>query len=104
MTIWSQFEGAIKSSAYTDRLADFIERFTRKLQLDIRAEDLRGVTEVLTCGADREVLRMLRSETALLAVLVRLKNEERKNTRKETAVNANADTEHESDGSLFDHP
>jgi hypothetical protein len=78
MNIWQQFEDAIKSAAYTGKLATFVQTLTQRLNIAIRAEDVESATAVLSSGDDRAILKTLREETTLLVLMVRLKNEDRK--------------------------
>jgi hypothetical protein len=102
--IWGQFEDNIRSAAYTSSLARFFESLCRKLGISIRADDTRTVTGVLTSGEDRSILRALRDETTELALLVRLKNDERKDAlKKERELdNDNSHLRGRDDSALFD--
>lgn len=64
----------------TSNLGTFINSASSKLGvLSLgRKEDLLALDEILNSGQDRAVLRLLREETALIVVKVRLLNEERK--------------------------
>lgn len=42
------------------------------------SDDLDILDSILNCGQDREILRVMREETALVVVKVRLLNEERR--------------------------
>lgn len=79
-SIWQQFEDNVRSAAYTSRLGAFYDAFCRKLAIALRADDVASVQAVLTSGQDRAILRLLRDETTLLVLLVRVANEERKAT------------------------
>jgi hypothetical protein len=81
--IWDQFGEAIKSSAYTDRLALFLERLTVKLAIEIVGKYTEGVASIVNCGEDRVVLTMLRTETTLLVIMCRLENEKRREAAKD---------------------
>lgn len=76
--IWGQFEDNIRSAAYTAQLSKFLEKITLRLNIDIRQEYVEQVAAVINCGEDRAVLKSLREETALLVLLVRAANEERR--------------------------
>lgn len=78
LTIWKQFEDAIKASAYTDSLATFIERLMRRLGAQIAAADTARLAAFLTESDSVGTLKLLRGESALLVLLVRVANEERK--------------------------
>jgi hypothetical protein len=77
-SIWQQFEDNIRSAAYTSRLARFVDEMTRKLSIQIRADDVANVQAVVASGDDRAILKLLRDETTLLVLYVRMRNEERK--------------------------
>ena len=77
-TIWNQFEDNIRSAAYTAQLSKFLEKITLRLHIAIRQEQVGGVAAVINGGEDRETLKMLREEAALLVLLVRVANEERR--------------------------
>lgn len=77
-SIWQQFEDNIRSAAYTSQLAAFYDKLSQRLGLNIRSEDVASVERVIGSGEDKAILKLLRDETTYLALLVRLKNEERK--------------------------
>ena len=80
-TIWEQFENEIRSAAYTGSLAKFINSLCSHLQVDLgRTEAERAVAqEILKSADDRAMLKMLREETTLLVLMVRVDNEEKRN-------------------------
>jgi hypothetical protein len=80
MTIWEQFENEIKSAAYTSSLAKFINSICSHLGAEIgRTDTERGVAnEILHSSNDRAMLKMLREETTLLVLMVRVDNEEKR--------------------------
>lgn len=80
MTIWEQFENEIRSAAYTSSLAKFINRICLRLGVSLgRNEEERGVAEKLIQTMDeRTALKMLREETTLLVLMVRVDNEEKR--------------------------
>ena len=51
-----------------------------RLGIDVAAKELAGVKSVIGSGEDRDVLGRLRNDTTYLVLLVRLRNEERKET------------------------
>lgn len=63
----------------TSNLGAFINSASSKLGvLSLgRKKDLPALDEILNSGRDRAVLRLLREETALIVVKIRLLNEER---------------------------
>lgn len=54
---------------------------TRKLAIQIRTDDVANVQAVTASGDDRAILKLLRDETTLLVLYVRMRNEERKAER-----------------------
>lgn len=80
MTIWNQFENEIRSAAYTGNLAKFVNTLCSRLRVDLgRTEAERGVAEtILKTADDRATLKMLREETTLLVLMVRVENEEKR--------------------------
>lgn len=76
--IWQQFEDNVRSAAYTSRLSVWYDTLCRKLSIEVRRDDTAAVQAVLQAGQDKAVLKALRDETALLVLLVRVANEERK--------------------------
>jgi len=79
MTIWQQFEDQVRSAAYTSRLGTFINMLCLKLQAGVgtRAEDREKVNGILNGGQDRALLKLIRDETTLLVLMVRIRNQER---------------------------
>ena len=83
--IWAQFEDNLRSAAYTAKLSIFLAKIIQRLGITIYVDDIEKVTAVIQCGDDKAVLKMLRDETALLVLLVRVANEERKEKAKKKA-------------------
>lgn len=81
LKVWDQFQERLAGEAMTTtRLGQYINSVCSKLgvgQLGSK-DDAGRIDEILNAGADRAVLRMMRDETALIVVKVRLLNEERK--------------------------
>jgi len=77
-TIWQQFEDNIRSAAYTSRLGVFLDVICRKLAVTLQTKHVAAVESVIASGQDRAALKLLRDETTLLVLLVRVANEERK--------------------------
>ena len=78
-TIWQQFEDQVRSAAYTSKLGTFVNSLCLKLTASIgrRAEERERANEILNCGQDRQLLKLLRDETTLLVLMVRVRNQER---------------------------
>lgn len=79
--IWEQFQNNIRSAAYTARAPEFLSKITQRLGIVFGAE-IESVTGIINAGHDRELLKMLREDTTLLVLLVRVANEERKEAYK----------------------
>lgn len=80
MSIWDQFENQVRSAAYTNNLGRFVNALCSKLQcLPGRNKDERDdALEILNSGNDRDLLKLLREETTLLVLMVRVANEQRR--------------------------
>lgn len=80
MTIWTQFENQVRSAAYTNNLAKFINQLCLKLNADVgRTAGDRAEVELITnSGKDREILKILRDETTLICLMVRVDNQEKR--------------------------
>lgn len=78
LNIWQQFEDNIRSAAYTARASDFLSRIKMRLGITIYSEDVEKIAGVIVAGEDRSLLRMLREDTTLLVLLVRVANEARR--------------------------
>lgn len=76
--IWQQFEDNVRSAAYTSSLSRFINSICKKLQIVIHKDHVASVDEIVSSGADREMLRVLRDETTTIVLMVRLENEARR--------------------------
>lgn len=80
MTIWQQYEDEIRAAAYTSSLAKFVNTLCFHLRADIgKNEKERAVAEdILRTADERQMLKMLREETTLLVLMVRVDNEEKR--------------------------
>lgn len=81
--IWEHFENALRSASYTDSLKVFLTNFQRRIPIDIQAKYNKEILSVVEAGEDDMVLNWLRTETTYLTMLVRLRNQERKESLKE---------------------
>ena len=77
MTIWEQFENEIRSAAYTSSLAKFINSICSRLRVNLgrRADERAEADEILRSADDRIMLKMLREETTMLVLMVRVERE-----------------------------
>jgi len=79
MVIWDQFQARLAGEAMaTSNLGQYVNSLCSKLGVTFRAYDVQPVDRVLSSGEDRAILRVMREETALVVVKVRLLNEARK--------------------------
>ena len=76
--IWDQFENAIRSASYTGSLKVFLTNFQRKIPIDLQAQFSKDILSIVDSGEDSMVLNWMRTETTYLTMLVRVKNQERK--------------------------
>lgn len=77
--IWRQFEDNVRSAAYTSNLGKFINSLCSNLSVEIRGvNDVELVNDALREGSDRTLLKLMREETTLLVLMVRLWNQERR--------------------------
>lgn len=78
-TIWQQFEDNVRSAAYTNNLGKFINLLCLNLGVKIRSgDDVELVNDALREGNDKVLLKLMREETTLLVLVVRLWNQERR--------------------------
>lgn len=76
--IWDHFENAIRSASYTGNLKGFLTLFQRRLPLDLQAQFAKDIKAVLESEQDEQILEWLRTESTYMMMLVRLKNQQRK--------------------------
>lgn len=76
--IWEHFENALRSASYTDSLKVFLTNFQKRIPVDIQAKYSKDILSVVNAGKDSEILNWLRTETTYLTIIIRLKNQERK--------------------------
>lgn len=96
-TIWQQFENEVRAAAYTSRLGKFINSLCRKLGVTLNA----SVEPILNSGQDRALLKLLRDETTLLVLMVRVRNEARRDEWEDRHAQREAE-EAALDGPLFE--
>lgn len=68
----------MRAAAYTSNLGKFVNSLCSKLQVQIGAEDSAEAESILNSGTDRALLKLLREETTLLVLMVRVANQERR--------------------------
>jgi len=91
--IWDHFENALKSASYTSNLKGFLERFQKRIPMRLERQYMKDVLSVVECGQDDLVMGWLRYESTYMMMLVRVKNQTRKDdyaammAEKEAALN-----------------
>lgn len=80
MSIWQQFEDRVRSAAYTNSLGKFVNSLCSSLQAapGANAEERVKLEAILNSGHDRELLKLLREQTTLIVLMVRVANQERR--------------------------
>lgn len=81
-SIWRQYEDQVRSAAYTTTLSLFLSRICSRLNVTLRDDALDTVRAIVSGGHDRDVLRILRDESAYCVTVIRLQNDERKAARR----------------------
>lgn len=76
--VWEHFENAIKSGAYTGSLKVFLTNFQKRLPVDLQAQYTKDIISIIETNQDDQILDWLRSETTYLVMIVRLKNQDKK--------------------------
>jgi len=78
-SIWRQFEDNIRSAAYTGNLGKFIDSLCLNLAVEFRVgDDIETMNDALREGNDKTMLKLMREETTLLVLIVRLWNQQRR--------------------------
>lgn len=80
MSIWQQFEDNIRSAAYTSNLGKFLSSLCLKLNANIgrNGDDRVRADAILQEAGAKATLKLLREETTLLVLMVRVANQERR--------------------------
>ena len=88
MSIWKQFEDNIRSAAYTSSLGKLVNSLCLKLQANLghNAESREAIQAILNSDQDRTLLKLMREETTLLVLMVRVRNQERHETWKREQI------------------
>jgi hypothetical protein len=77
-TIWEQFENQVRASSYTNNLGKFANSVCSKLGVVIPARLTKQAEEILNSGEDKALLKLFRDETTLIVLMVRVRNQERR--------------------------
>ena len=75
--IWQQFEDNVRSAAYTSNLGKFFNKLCLQMQAQVAGADTGAVERILNGGNDRDLLKLMREETTLVVLMVRVANQER---------------------------
>jgi hypothetical protein len=77
--IWEQFENNVRGAAYTSNLGKFVSSLCAKMRAQVgkTGGEREKAEKILNGGNDRALLRLLRDETTLLVLMVRVANQER---------------------------
>lgn len=75
---WEHFENAIKSASYTGSLKVFLTNFQKRIPVDLQAQYTKNILSIIESGEDDQILDWLRTEATYLVMLVRVQNQERK--------------------------
>ena len=80
MNIWQQFEDQLRSAAYTSNLDRCVSSLCQKLSCDIgrNAEDRDRAEAILNSADGSAMLRLLRDQTTVLVLHVRVANQARR--------------------------
>jgi len=92
-SIWQQFEDNVRSAAYTNNLGKFVDGLCLKLGAQIGGGDVGSVEQILNSGNDRALLKIMREETTLAVLMVRVANQERQEERKKKRAEREAEEE-----------
>jgi hypothetical protein len=95
----------VTSAAYTSRLGKFVNSVCSSLNIEIGAgerkkerQEYQGVAEqILNSGNDKDLLKLLRDETKLLVLMVRVRNQERQEEWEEKQAKKEAERQAEED-------
>jgi hypothetical protein len=79
-TIWEQFENTVRAAAYTNNLGKFINSLCSKLDAQIgqTADERELAKRILNSGNDKSLLKLFRDETTLIVLMVRVRNQEKR--------------------------
>lgn len=76
--VLEHFENAVRAAAYTGRLRTYLSNFQGRIPCDIQSQYMKDILSIVETGCDDEILDWLRDETTYLVMLVRIRNQERK--------------------------
>lgn len=76
--VWEHFENAVRAAAYTGKLRTYLSNFQGRIPCEIQAQYMTDILSVVDCGCDDDILNWLRDETTYLVMLVRVRNQIRR--------------------------
>ena len=78
--IWEQFENQVRSAAYTNSLAKFVNSLSLKFQatIGVTPEEREQAERILNSGQDRALLKIMREQTTILVLMLRVENQARR--------------------------
>lgn len=85
--IWDHFENAVRSAAYTGKLSTYLSNFQGRIPTTLQLQHMKDINSIVSSGQDVVILDWLRDETTYMVMLVRLKNQ----TRREDWIESQAD-------------
>lgn len=86
--VWDHFENAVRSAAYTGSLRTYLSNFQGRIPCEIQAQYMRDIIMIVESGCDDDILNWLRDETTYIVMLVRIRNQERKEAKAEFGANS----------------
>lgn len=72
---WDVFQANVSASAYTDNLGKWLQRMCERMSIDTPGRNeaqRKELSQILGGGKDRALLNLLREETQLLVLMVRV--------------------------------
>ncbi len=76
--VWANFENAIRSASYTDNIAIFLDNIKTRIPITMELQYLDDIKKVIDENNDEEILGWIRNESMYMMMLVRIRNQERK--------------------------
>ena len=78
--IWDHFENAVRSAAYTGKLSTYLSNFHGRIPTALQLQHMKDINSIVSSGQDAVILDWLRDETTYMVMIVRLKNQDRRET------------------------
>lgn len=76
--VWEHFENALKSASFTGSLKVFLTNFQKRIPCDLQSQYTKDIICIIESKKDSQVLNWIRTEATYLVMLVRIRNQERK--------------------------